>query len=252
MSAALVLVTRPRPEAEETAARVRALGYRCMIEPMLRIVPLPGAPLCMRGIQALLVTSGNGARALAERSAHRAARLFAVGGATAQILRDLGFTNVVSAAGTGRELAERVRQSCDPAGGALLHIRGDRVAVDPVPLLEAAGFEARSEILYEAGTPSAFTGHLERTVRQRVLRYALFFSPRTARTFVTLACEAGLDACCGAIEACCLSTAVASALEEVQWRAVRVSVRPEQDALLSMLPPLPLKDGTGSRGVDDR
>jgi uroporphyrinogen-III synthase len=240
------------PEAEETAARVRALGYRCMIEPMLKIVPLAGPPLCLQGTQALLVTSRNGARALAQRSAHRAARLFAVGEATAGTLRDLGFTNVESAAGTGRALVERVRQSLDPAGGALLHVRGEAVAVDPVPLLRAAGFEARSAILYEVRTPSAFSEHLERTMRQHALRYALFFSPRTARTFVTLARGSGLDACCGAIEACCLSVAVASALAEVTWRAVRVSVRPEQDALLALLPASALRDGTGSRGTDER
>ncbi|HXV26303.1 MAG TPA: uroporphyrinogen-III synthase [Alphaproteobacteria bacterium] len=243
MSAALVLVTRPLPEADETAVRIRALGYRCMIEPMLEIAPLVGAPLCLQGIQVLLVTSRNGARALAGRSADRTMRVFAVGEATANQLRDLGFTNVESAAGSGRELVERVRQSCDPAGGALLHVRGDRVAVDPVPMLQAAGFEARSVILYEARTPSAFTENLERTMRQRALRYALFFSPRTARTFVTLAHGASLDACCSAIEACCLSAAVAAGLEKVRWRRVRVSVRPEQEALLDMLPPLPTIDG---------
>jgi uroporphyrinogen-III synthase len=91
-------------------------------------------------------------------------------------------------------------------------------------------------VLYEARTPFAFTDRLKRTMRQSALAYALFFSPRTARTFVTLARAAGLDDRCAEIEACCLSAAVAAGLAEAPWRAVRVSVRPHQDALMDLLP----------------
>jgi uroporphyrinogen-III synthase len=243
----IVLVTRPRPEAEETAARVERLGYPCLLEPMLEIVPLAGPPLDLGGVQAILVTSRNGARALAYRTTERGSPVFAVGEATAQSLRALGFRDVTAAGGTAAELTDRVRRGCDPGKGALLHVRGDAVATDPVPLLRGAGLEARSAVLYEARTPSAFSPHLERTMRQRAIGYALFFSPRTARTFVTLANAADLSTACGEIEACCLSAAVAAALDGVRWRAVRVSVRPEQDALLALL--ASSGERTGSRGA---
>jgi uroporphyrinogen-III synthase len=236
VSRALVLVTRPKPEAEATAARLEALGYPVLTEPMLEIVPLAGPPLDLAGVQALLVTSRNGARALTGRAPGRDRPVFAVGEATAKFLRDLGFAPVEAAEGTALDLVERVRRSCDPAKGALLHVRGDTVAVDPVPLLRTAGFDARAAVLYEARTPSAFSPHLERTMRQRAIGYALFFSPRTARTFVTLADAAGLGSACAEIEACCLSAAVAAALQGERWRAVRVSVRPQQEALLALLP----------------
>ena len=235
MTAPLVLVTRPRPEAEETAARLRSLGFEPMIEPMLEIVPLAGPPLDLSGVQALLVTSRNGARALARRTARRDLRVLAVGDATAKTVRDLGFAEVESAAGAASDLAEVVRRRCDPRGGRLLHIRGDEIAVDPVGLLQAAGFDAEPLVLYESRTPSAFGGRLERTMRQHALGYALFFSPRTARTFVTLARAADLGPDCEGVEACALSAVVALALQGVPWGAVRVSVRPEQGALLDLL-----------------
>lgn len=247
MTGPIVLVTRPRPEAEETAARVEALGHACLIEPMLEIVPLAGPPLDLAGVQALLVTSRNGARALAVRTLERGCPVFAVGEATAQSLRALGFTTVTVAAGTAVDLTESVRRACAPGGGALLHIRGDAVATDPVPLLRGAGFQARFAVLYEARTPFAFSPHLERTMRQCAIGYTLFFSPRTARTFVTLANAAGLGSTCAEIEACCLSAAVAAVLDGVRWREVRVSVRPQQEALLDLLPSL--GERRGSRGA---
>ena len=129
-----------------------------------------------------------------------------------------------------------MRGRCQPDQGRLLYIRGDEVASDPIPPLRRAGFRVDPAILYGTTTPSAFSPHLERTMRQRGLAYALFFSPRTARTFVTLTRAAGLGPECAGIEACALSAAVASALQGVPWRAVRVSVRPEQDSLLALLP----------------
>jgi uroporphyrinogen-III synthase len=232
----LVLVTRPQPEAEETAAHLHRLGYDPILEPMLRIAPLEGPPLDLSGAQALLVTSRNGARALARRTERRDLSLFAVGQATAEALRALGFSAVQDAAGAAGDLVELVRRRCQPGRGRLLHIRGDAVAADPAVPLRAAGFTVDPVILYGTTTPSAFSGQLERTMRQRGLAYALFFSPRTARTFVTLARAAGLGPECAGIEACALSAAVASALQGVPWSAVRVSVRPEQDSLLALLP----------------
>jgi uroporphyrinogen-III synthase len=244
----LVLVTRPQPEAEETAARLRGLGHACLVEPMLEIATRPGPALDLAGVQAVLVTSRNGARALAARTAERGVPAFAVGAATAASLRALGFRRIEAGADTASALAELVGRSCSPAAGALLHVRGEAVASDPLPRLEQAGFAVRAAVLYEARAVSAFSPHLERTMRQRALGYALFFSPRTARTFVTLAAAAGLQSAAAAAEACCLSPAVAAAADAMGWRAVRVAVRPEQEALLALLPPAGRADEITRRG----
>jgi len=232
----LVLVTRPKPEADATATRIAALGYRTLIEPLIEIVPRPGPPLELGHIQAVLVTSGNGARALAAHTPVRDQWLFSVGDATAKALRELGFLRVESARGSATELAELVQRRCDPGQGPLLHVRGDVVASDPSVSLSEAGFSVRTAVLYETRTPSAFSPSLERTMRHNDLAYVLFFSARTARTFVRLALAAGVASACERTEAFCLSVAVAAAAAGVPWRAVRVAVRPDHEALLNLLP----------------
>jgi uroporphyrinogen-III synthase len=232
----LVLVTRPQPEAEATAVQVEALGYRTLIEPLIEIVPCAGPPLEFEGIQAVLVTSANGARALATRTPVRGQRVFAVGDATANTLQQLGFHQVESAGGNADDLARLVQRRCEPSRGTLLHVRGDAVASDPSVPLSGAGFSVRSAVLYETRTPSAFSPSLERTMRHNDLAYGLFFSARTARTFVRLAVAAGVACACERSEALCMSHAVASAAEGVPWQAVRVAVRPDHEALLNLLP----------------
>ena len=235
-AAPLVLVTRPAAEAEETAAKLRARGFAPFVEPMLEIVPRPGPMLELAGVQAILVTSGNGARLLAERTPVRDRPVFAVGDTTQATLAALGFTRVRSAGADAEALAELVKRSCNPAAGALVHARGAAIQVDPALPLTAAGFAIWPVVLYDACPVSAFSPALERTMRERQLRYALFFSSRTAEAFVRLAGVAGLIARCDVIEACCLSPAIAAALDGVRWRAVRSAVRRDQDAMLDLLP----------------
>src|SRR6185295_1983303 len=96
--------------------------------------------------QAVLITSVNGARALAEANEQRSKPVFAVGDTTAATAEGLGFTSVVSASGDANALSELIRQRLDPATGPLLHVSGAEVAGELAP----AGFEARRVVLYEA------------------------------------------------------------------------------------------------------
>ena len=67
-----ILITRPRDDAEPFARAVMALGHDAVIEPLLDIVYPAGALLDLKGVQAILLTSANGARAAALRTTARA------------------------------------------------------------------------------------------------------------------------------------------------------------------------------------
>ena len=61
-----VLVTRPEADAAPIAAELAARGHTVMIEPLLTIVPKPDAVVDLSDVQALALTSANGARVLAQ------------------------------------------------------------------------------------------------------------------------------------------------------------------------------------------
>ncbi|MEP1029540.1 MAG: uroporphyrinogen-III synthase, partial [Alphaproteobacteria bacterium] len=113
---ARILVTRPEQDAAATAARLRDLGHDPLITPLMAVRFLPGPPLDLAGVQALLVTSANGARALAARQAGSNIPLpvLAVGDATARAARDLGFPDVESAGGDVDDLARLAAERLRP------------------------------------------------------------------------------------------------------------------------------------------
>ncbi|SMF83779.1 uroporphyrinogen-III synthase [Tistlia consotensis] len=229
-----LLLTRPQEDAERSAERLRALGHRVELEPLLTIRQRPEAldpARDLEGVQALVVTSLNGLRAFLAASPRRDLPVFAVGPASAGEALAAGFRSVRSGEGDAAALAELVAGTLDPAAGALLHPAGTVTAGALAERLGAAGFALRRVVLYEAVTADRLGERTEELLRAHVLDGALFYSPRTATTFVSLVRQAGLEACCATLTAWCLSPAVAAALAPLGWRRVAIATTPREAAL---------------------
>ena len=223
-----------------------------MIEPLLTIGPVKGAKIDFTGVQAVLLTSSNGARALAARETGESAGgwrhlpVFAVGEATANGAREAGCRRVSSAGGDVDALAKLVAERLEPEGGALLHIAGTHVAGDLAGSLATAGFTVRRAVIYEAREADRISPGLIAMFGAGGIDVALFFSPRTAKSFVTLALEAGMAPACEGVTALCLSAAVAREAKAIAWNEVRVASRPDLDGLLALIDEFRRDAGAGA------
>jgi uroporphyrinogen-III synthase len=229
------LVTRPQEDCDEIADALRRRDYEPVIEPMLSIRFLDGTAPPRDDYQGVLLTSANGARALARLVAWRDLPVWAVGEASAAEARRLGFVTVRAAGGDVAALARLVGQEVDPAGGKLLQVAASRLAGDLAGDLGSRGYKLDKAVLYEAEPARDFSPALTRLIGEGGLDLALFFSPRTAATFVTLA-QSRLDPhALRATAALALSPAVAEALSGLPWYAVRVARTPSLPALVGLL-----------------
>ena len=239
-----VLLTRPRAESEVLAARLSRHGIECLIEPLLAVHDIGGAELDLGGVQALLVTSANGARALGRATpgdaAARALPVFTVGDASAAAAREAGLTHVESAGGDVVALADLVVLRLDPAAGAILHIAGSVAAGDLAGELGRAGFEVRRAVLYRAEPAASLTAAAKHALAGGKIGAVLLYSPRTAATFAALVQAAGLASACDRMEALCLSAAVADALNGLALAHVRIAPQPTEAALFALLANLPI------------
>jgi uroporphyrinogen-III synthase len=229
------LVTRPREEAEGLAAALAARGVDAVLEPMMevhyRAKPAPD----LGGVQALLCTSANGARALARIIDERDVPLLAVGDATASRARAEGFTDVASAGGSIADLVDLAALRLRPQRGRLLQIAGAVVAGDLAGALRARGFTVERSVLYDARAAAALSRSVVRALRSGMIDFALFFSPRTAAIFIRLASSAGVAGGCRMITALSISAATDDALSALSWRDRQVAEKPNQPALLDRL-----------------
>ena len=230
-----LLVTRPREDADALARALRQIGAVPVLAPVMTIEPDAGVSVDLTGIQALLFTSANGVRAFASLSPERDLPVLAVGDATARAATQAGFTDIQSADGDTDDLAALATRRLDPKAGALLHPAGRDVAGPLKQDLEARGFEVRRQTFYRAQFVRTLPEEARRAIGSHELDGVLFFSPRTAQSFVTLVTEAGLPGALGKLYAYCLSAAVAEIARGVQWKDVRIATEPTQAALLERI-----------------
>jgi uroporphyrinogen-III synthase len=230
-----VLVTRPLDDAEETAAKLIARGHAPVIAPLLEIRFRDGAEIALDNIQAVLVTSANGIRALAARTRGGDVRVLAVGAQSADAARDAGFANVEHAGGDVAALADLTIARLKPEGGVLFHAAGADTRGQLAERLAASGFTVRSEVLYDAIASTALPPLALSALTKRELDAVLFFSPRTAKTFAGLVEKVSLRSACQTLLAICISQAAVDALGSLDFRGIRVAARPDQDALLALL-----------------
>lgn len=228
-----VMLTRPHADSERLAEVLEARGWDVVIEPMLEIVPTGSLPP-LDGIKGLVVTSANGVRAFAAASARRDLPVYAVGDATALAARNAGFTTVESAAGDSAALGALIAARVKPDAATLLHVQGRDVTGNLGKLLTSKGFYVQSAVLYDARAVDELSTRTRDYLADRKIDVILFFSPRTAGTFVRVVLEAGLADSCKTIIAICLSAAVARAGSAVIWGGVHIAATPDRTAMMQL------------------
>jgi uroporphyrinogen-III synthase len=206
-----------------------------VIEPLMQIHFHADELIDLTDVQAILCTSANGVRALARASGERRVSLFAVGDATAACARAEGFRMVESAAGNADDLVWLAAERLDPRQGRLLHVAAKTVAGNLTEALGKRGFAVERRVLYEARPVAELNPSAVRALRGGTIDFAMFFSPRTAAVFVTLAGAAGVDESCETVIALSISPATDAALAPIRWLDRRIAERPNQPALLNML-----------------
>ena len=167
-----VWITRTRPGADQTAARLAVLGIDSLIDPVLEVRPLGVTP-DLPGYAALAFTSPNGVAAFADLTADRSLPAFAVGEATAEALREAGFDRVEAAAGDLEGLAALLIQRrpgpvlapgpTEPAGDLSAMTAGAGVSVTALPIYETVARRAAEAVA--AGNLNAVLVHSAKAAR---------------------------------------------------------------------------------------
>jgi uroporphyrinogen-III synthase len=244
-----VLITRPEREATTLATALAERGHVPVIAPLFRLEILhPPATFAtdLADCQAILLSSANGARALAEASEQRGKPILAVGDTTASTAEGLGFVSVASAAGDGRALAELARKRLDPNAGPLLHVSGVDIAQDFAAALAPDGFEVRRVALYDAREETALPDSARAAIEARALDIAMFFSPRASDLFARLVQQAGVAAALSNVTAIGISPAALAPLKALPFKTTVAAAHPTRQAVLDEIDRLPVEPLAGA------
>lgn len=234
-----VLVTRPQPGADETAARLAGMGFVPVLLPLTRIVAATPQSLPQPSrVDAVTVTSANALRhaPAALLDALAAKPLFAVGDATAAAAGRAGFRDVRSASATARELAALIGAAV-PRGGRLLHLTGTVRTAGFEEDLRGRGLEVEIAEFYCAEP----IDHEDAAVADALAGGAIWGAPvLSTRGGELLAALADRPPARQALEPTrffCISDKAAAPLLHLGAQRVSVSAEPTEDGVLALLSP---------------
>ena len=231
-----LLVTRPEPDGERTAAALRTRGHDVLVAPLLRVEAVADADLGDGAWAGVVITSANAARAIAShprRAELVKLPLFAVGRRSAEATRAAGFGDVTSADGDARDL---VRLAAGRGGSApLLYLAGAERAVDLPAELAAHNVPVRTVVVYRTVKAAAFPPPVRAALAAGELDGVLHFSRRSAEAFVACASFAAVLDRALALPHYCLSPQVAEPLAAAGATRIAIAPRPEEAALIELL-----------------
>lgn len=124
-----LVILRPEPGADRTAARAKAMGFTVFTRPLFAAQAIDWTPPSAEDYDALLLTSAQAARLAGPGlDAYRALPAYAVGAATATALTERGFASVEAGSGDGAAIAARIAAD---GHAHVLHLSGTAVALIP-------------------------------------------------------------------------------------------------------------------------
>ena len=233
-----LLITRPEPDNERTAAALRARGHEVVLAPLLHIEAVAGADLGVPPWTAILLTSANGARAVADhprRGELAGLPVLAVGGSSADAARAVGFADVASADGDADDLARLAAKRFAGSRPPLLYLAGEDRTGDLAGTLAAEGLSVRTVAIYRAAKAGRFPSAVRAALEQGGIDGVLHFSRRSVESYV----ECGRDIIGQALTPVhyCLSARAAEPLKAAGAPRIVVAPQPDEASLLALVTP---------------
>lgn len=236
-----LLVTRPQPDGDVTAKKLRAKGYDVLLASMLQfeVLPLPDDPDAH--YTGVIITSANALRALDDKPV--LARLlnlplFAIGKHTARKAQDAGFSNVTIADGDASKLRIKIRDSLsakDKRAEALLYLAGTDLSRDLAGELREDGFDVVMQTAYRMVPVPSLPAEVCDAFAANYIEAVLHYSRRSALAFIDATRTSGIQISVLAIPQYCLSERVSDVVREAGANQVMVARKPDEKAMFEAL-----------------
>ena len=228
-----MLVTRPEPDAQSTVLRLAGLGIEAVAAPLMVRQTLPVSLPPAAGFQAMVLTSTNALRSLADRGVlddYLSLPVFSVGDRTAREAEAAGFTRVSSAAGALQDLVNAIALA--KVLGPLFHPTGKHQSGDLAQALAPFGVMVVTAKIYDMVAEEDLPFEIEAALGDDI-NAVLLYSRRTAEIFTEV--TRSLDeARRRKLSLLCIAEQAAEPLLAARFGRISLADRPDDDAMMAL------------------
>ncbi|MFN7037997.1 MAG: uroporphyrinogen-III synthase [Alphaproteobacteria bacterium] len=233
----MILITRPRFDAELLAIKLNSLSLNYIIEPIMDIKFYSNFQNDLRyylnRTNIIIITSKNSLRA-AWKFIPKNSILNIVGEKTAEYARELGFNNISIVANDVNSLVKNIINQYAKNTG-FIYLSGKITTIDLVKTLASQNFNIYKLVTYEAVPIKTFSKEAIDSFEKNLIDIVLFFSEKTAEYFLNLAMNSNLVEKLGNINAITISQKVTNTLSGVKWKNFFTASCPSEDSIIKLI-----------------
>ena len=236
-----VLITRPNPAAQQTARDLQEMGFTPYSAPTLKIEPYDCTLPEASRYAALIFTSAQAIKHLMAHPQFSPTYLslpaLCVGDKTQSTAIKHGFTRAISASGNAHDLLALIKlHHADNAPNLpYLYLRGKNTSQPLEEWMNAENIKNHSIIIYQATPTETLEPPIIQAIKDQKISYVLFFSGRSAESFVTLVKKHTLQNNLSHIKALSISNSVLGYVQELGWERTLHADTPDKQGLYDLL-----------------
>ena len=203
------------------------MGFKSLVEPMLKIEPIGFQAHNLTGVGAVIFTSVNGVRF----GPPGALKAYCVGEATAAAAQDKGY-EVINAEGDAEALVQVIKNH---EADKLLYMRGEQGAFPVAERLKQAGFEVEELVVYRATLTQDLSQACLQAIKNCKIDAVTVFSKRTAENFVRLAEKNGLLQALKGIKLLSISPSVLESVRAYECAGAYAALTPNASGMIRLI-----------------
>lgn len=237
----MIVITRPKDQAIETAKEIENLGLQALVEPLLDVRPLPYEMPDLNAYQGIIFTSANSVKYY---TGEYDCPCFVVGEKTAErIKRTIEAKPHLSgrdhllheAAKNVEDLQQRIENTIEDNALPLLYVRGVDIAIDLKQNLELKDIIVEDLIVYDASLIKQLSDEFVAGVKEQKITAITVFSKRTALNLVRLIERYKLQKQLSTINVLSISESVLECVHSLKWKGTYASENPDLKSMLALI-----------------
>jgi uroporphyrinogen-III synthase len=218
------------------AEAICAKGFNALVESVLGIDYLNTDFPSLRPDTALVFTSAHGVESFVRYNSGRDHPVFAVGDNSAQAALSAGFTNVISAQGDVRDLADvMIKLSEKTPLISPIYVRAEDISYDFKEILREKGINMREIIGYRAVEVEKLSIKLLHALDNNEIKAVMFFSARGAECFSSLIQQYGRVTRLKSAKALCIASSVVKSVSVLPFETIQIANRTDRHGMMELI-----------------
>ena len=210
-------------DAEDLMEKLFAYGHKIIHLPTLKISTIKKELVNPDNFDAFIFTSANAVRNLELTNVNKNLYCFCVGSITEKIARQAGFMNTISAGGTVNALKNLIMISDKvDKNSNLAYFCGDNISYDLDLELIKEGIKIEKIINYSSEIISDLNNENKKLIENYPPDLIYIYSARSAKSFVAIVKNYGLNPLVTQSIVMCISKKVASIFKSQGWKKIEI------------------------------